>query len=609
MPRNVGYESCQFGALQFVSAGNSGQRKLDILLTRCLIDDSAIVKSLRRRTDELRLSVSHFVDNIIHEFLTEVALENEMKRCAIRNSVKKKASRNRKKLEMRNCANELPCRQTNVASSRSAGDSCDTNDAEMMKQFGLPASFVGDKNEDGITDASCNQSSGFPLDVVQAKFNSFWAQWGGQLVYLFWLKLYGPAIEEDMKNQIEKMVEPLCDHMKRFPECEVDFAFLCNELLDNYEHNVRFNELPGWDDVWRRHVAYLSNYCAHLFLDALNLKHTSQDPSCLCAANLNRIVDLRTPPFAYEEGGKALMKKKMKAIRRALSYRGLRFGSTSSADVDISLTVNAFPEGRTYLIKNYRSKKAGSQEKQSYLHLGRDVEPYNPVSDDKIYRFCWANNVGLKKYYLQRYHLFTRYEQGILMDEESWFSVTPEAIAVHIAKRCACNTIVDGFCGVGGNSIQFAKYCRRVIAIDIDPVKVKCARRNAEIYGVGDRIEFLCADFFAVAPHLKADVVFLSPPWGGPNYQQCSAFNVLEMDKMRDQSIFAAARMITKNVVYFVPRNSNLYDIFELAGNNELIEVEQNYLNGRLKTVTVYFGEIAQGHLVQQKRSRDADVK
>jgi len=32
--------------------------------------------------------------------------------------------------------------------------------------------------------------------------------------------------------------------------------------------------------------------------------------------------------------------------------------------------------------------------------------------------------------------------------------VTPEKIAEHIANRCRCDLIVDGFCGVGGNSIQ-----------------------------------------------------------------------------------------------------------------------------------------------------------
>jgi hypothetical protein len=31
---------------------------------------------------------------------------------------------------------------------------------------------------------------------------------------------------------------------------------------------------------------------------------------------------------------------------------------------------------------------------------------------------------------------------------EGWFSVTPEAIARHIAERCRCNTIIDAFCGI-----------------------------------------------------------------------------------------------------------------------------------------------------------------
>ena len=44
---------------------------------------------------------------------------------------------------------------------------------------------------------------------------------------------------------------------------------------------------------------------------------------------------------------------------------------------------------------------------------------------------------------------------------EGWFSVTPEKIAEHIAERCRCDTIIDAFCGVGGNTIQFAFTCER----------------------------------------------------------------------------------------------------------------------------------------------------
>lgn len=54
--------------------------------------------------------------------------------------------------------------------------------------------------------------------------------------------------------------------------------------------------------------------------------------------------------------------------------------------------------------------------------------------------------------------------------------------------------------------------------MDIDPQKIEFARQNARVYGVEDLIEFIVGDFFEIAPTLKADTVFLSPPWGGPDY-------------------------------------------------------------------------------------------
>lgn len=61
-----------------------------------------------------------------------------------------------------------------------------------------------------------------------------------------------------------------------------------------------------------------------------------------------------------------------------------------------------------------------------------------------------------------------------------------------------------------------------VIAIDIDPLKIEMAKHNATVYGVEHKIEFIVGDFFEIAPTLKADLVFLSPPWGGPNYSAVS---------------------------------------------------------------------------------------
>lgn len=46
---------------------------------------------------------------------------------------------------------------------------------------------------------------------------------------------------------------------------------------------------------------------------------------------------------------------------------------------------------------------------------------------------------------------------------ESFYSVCPEVLSYHIAKRCKNNIVLDPFCGAGGNIIQLAKTCKRGI--------------------------------------------------------------------------------------------------------------------------------------------------
>lgn len=52
------------------------------------------------------------------------------------------------------------------------------------------------------------------------------------------------------------------------------------------------------------------------------------------------------------------------------------------------------------------------------------------------------------------------------------------------------------------------------------------AKHNAEVYGVAHKIEFIVGDFFDIAPTIKADLVFLSPPWGGPTYSVVSTSQI-----------------------------------------------------------------------------------
>jgi len=43
---------------------------------------------------------------------------------------------------------------------------------------------------------------------------------------------------------------------------------------------------------------------------------------------------------------------------------------------------------------------------------------------------------------------------------ESFYSVCPEILSYHIAKRCQNDVALDPFCGAGGNIIQLALTCQ-----------------------------------------------------------------------------------------------------------------------------------------------------
>ena len=96
-----------------------------------------------------------------------------------------------------------------------------------------------------------------------------------------------------------------------------------------------------------------------------------------------------------------------------------------------------------------------------------------------------------------------------------------------------------------------------------------------------------------ISIHLQADVVFLSPPWGGPEYLDKEVFDLKECGGCVDgYEVFRVARTVTNNIAYFVPRNTNVDQLSSLAGRGELMEVEQNILTRKFKTLTAYYGEL-----------------
>lgn len=134
------------------------------------------------------------------------------------------------------------------------------------------------------------------------------------------------------------------------------------------------------------------------------------------------------------------------------------------------------------------------------------------------------------------------------------------------------------------------------------------ARHNATVYGVQQRIDFMVGDFMRLAPRLKADVVFLSPPWGGVDYIALRSFTLSNVVLLGGpwpqwgssstaigEALYRAAASISPNIAYFLPRNVDQKQLASLAGDSQQCEVEWQYLNGKVKTVCVYYGALAGG--------------
>lgn len=140
----------------------------------------------------------------------------------------------------------------------------------------------------------------------------------------------------------------------------------------------------------------------------------------------------------------------------------------------------------------------------------------------------------------------------------------------------APTVVLDAFCGIGGNSIQFAlsPQVSKVIAVDRSADAIACARHNAAIYNVAHKIEFVCADVFAlIDTRLKFETigaVFLSPPWGGPKYRGDHVFDLEKMEPYAAGYIVRRAREVSMNLALYVPRTSDMNQLAALAEGEEM---------------------------------------
>ncbi|KAM7534148.1 hypothetical protein Aperf_G00000105232 [Anoplocephala perfoliata] len=248
-------------------------------------------------------------------------------------------------------------------------------------------------------------------------------------------------------------------------------------------------------------------------------------------------------------------------------------------------------------------------------------------------------NPEILRWWKRRFDLFWRFDEGIKMDEESWYTVTPEEVARRQAEVCASDIIIDAFAGAGGNTIQFALKCKFVIGIDNNLERLtNVLQPNIRVYGVQSRIDCICGDVTSVlravrsSPISPIDTAFMSPPWGGPGYLGTSRLppgssswnkhrrrqlileelnkpcpNIFDMDGSIPGLLgaVAAAKSLFLNrpsprLAVYLPRNSSVGQLLKLgwdgknlenSENRHEVKIEEYWLRGRRMAVCAYIGD------------------
>lgn len=113
---------------------------------------------------------------------------------------------------------------------------------------------------------------------------------------------------------------------------------------------------------------------------------------------------------------------------------------------------------------------------------------------------------------------------------EALEQASSETISRYRAERYKTNAkVLDLACGIGGDTIGLAQRCL-VTAVDKDPVRILMAERNLQVYGLSDRVRFVCADVTSIP--LDAEAAFLDPS------RRANGKRVLHLDEMNPSREF-----------------------------------------------------------------------
>ena len=96
----------------------------------------------------------------------------------------------------------------------------------------------------------------------------------------------------------------------------------------------------------------------------------------------------------------------------------------------------------------------------------------------------------------------------------------------------------------------------------------------------GDAMQFINT---RLKPYGRRSVIFASPPWGGPEYTDSDVFDLHQMRPYGLQELWDTFKPISLDLAMYLPRNSDLEQIAQLAKEGETYDVVHYALWGSSK--------------------------
>lgn len=194
------------------------------------------------------------------------------------------------------------------------------------------------------------------------------------------------------------------------------------------------------------------------------------------------------------------------------------------------------------------------------------IKHYFPIYryGDKHYNILEHNfgKVNFNKYLSS--NIKFSYDALTFMSKRLDAEIITSIIIYHIKslKLCHENLIItDATSGIGGNTLSFAYFFKKVNAIESDVDTFKMLKKNIDTYKFTN-INIFNYDYVEYFKEIKQNIVFIDPPWGGKNYKKHESITLF-LSGIRIEKICRILLKLNNIIVLKLPIN---YDITYIYG-------------------------------------------